>query len=854
MAFTRTRLANTSLAPPHTPSQLAPRGRAGGALRRNGEEMNETRLREHLGRLGLPVKGIEYVVKAALSGPERTVFHSNSSAFSGELPSSIATALTDTPSDYRIQFSAFSTEFAFLAVEAWNGDALLILDQPTSAPLTIINSRGKTQHILYTPDYLLVRGNAVEIVECKRADELRKLCVSKPGQWIEEEGGFTNPPARDYFKSIGMTFRVVTDIELPSLLVQNCILLRSSSKNFHALEDKELAPIAAFVLENGPCSIEQVVKRFDLENAAPVLQCVERRMVWADLKSVRLASGSSRFLCGTQVQALQIGAAIHGMDEVAISDEVVPFSEMCNPKHLAELAKRLAYVQGECPDETDRGPTDRTIRSWRRSFEKHGVRGLLPQWHRCGTRGPRIPEWHVDVVNSAIEGGRSGTNAPTCKSIYEGAYKTSLEEAATERKEISRPVSRAHFASLWRSRDNDARLARKRGGRRLANSLSPYTPMALRREKASFPFALAHIDHCTLPVKAIGTGEQSRRISNLTLTLLIDAFTDEPLAWHLSREPASSRATLLCLRRCARRYGRVPLLLLTDGGSDFKGTIVADALTGLEVGWMKRPAASGRAGQPVERPFNTVSMSACRGFPGYIQNILDRRSIDRKFDPENQPGRCVEDLRATLSDLLDHVLPNSPGTNGEASPREMRESFEAIYGRHGAMVDAASKKFLISTSVPIESDSTTTAQGAIRYDERRYVSRELTSRPFSTKKLHPRLDCEDDSIMYFGINGAWHSAHSSDRLRRSGIDADSLADTWSTSKTSDEQRDIAKAMAKRQAQRNEIDAASSAEKEHAKAAATREEGPKQAHEASSEASDSEAHFESYSALLEGPLW
>ncbi len=103
------------------------RERAGGVYSGTGENMNEAGLREHLNRLGLPENGVTYVVNAALSGPALTVFHSNAKAFSGQLPSDIPTVLKDLPSSYRVQFSAFSTEFAFFSLESWKGDALLIL-------------------------------------------------------------------------------------------------------------------------------------------------------------------------------------------------------------------------------------------------------------------------------------------------------------------------------------------------------------------------------------------------------------------------------------------------------------------------------------------------------------------------------------------------------------------------------------------------------------------------------------------------------------------------------------------------------------------------------------------------------
>jgi transposase InsO family protein len=829
------------------------RERAGGVYSGTGENMNEAGLREHLNRLGLPENGVTYVVNAALSGPALTVFHSNAKAFSGQLPSDIPTVLKDLPSSYRVQFSAFSTEFAFLSLESWKGDALLILDQPSAVPLTIINTRGKTQRITYTADYLLVREAIVEVVECKTVEELRKLCFKKSGQWVETESRFTNPAAETFFRSLGIAYRIVTDIDLPSLLVQNCNLLRNSSRNAEPADERLLVKITSYVAKSAPCSIDQVQRHFDLESAAPILECIHRRMVWADLRSVRLANSASRILCSTEAQANQIGQAIRAIDESAVSGEVLPHSELCHPKHFAEMALRLAFVNGEAPESSEPVPTDRTIRNWKAAYAENGIHGLMPKWHLSGTRGPRIIEWQFDVIDKAIEEGLSGTKSPTCVSIYEGSYKSELEKEASKRGEPARPVSRSHFAALWRSRQRDVRLARTRGGNRLANSVAPYTPVAMRREQASFPFSLAHVDHCVLPIKMRGPGKDTARIKRAILTLIIDAYSDEPLAWSVSFNPASSRATLLCLRQCARRYGRVPALLLTDGGADFKGNVFAESLAGLGVGWIKRPSASGRAGQPVERPFNTVSMSACRGFTGYVEKILNRRGIDRKFDPVNQPGRCMSDLRATLSDLLDHVIPESLGTHGEASPRKMRETFEATYGKQGVAVDPKSMKFAILTSVPLEIDSKTTDQGAIRFNKRRYFSGELTSHKHSTTSLEPRIDSEDDSIIYFAINGAWHSAHSSDRISRTGIDLQLLIDNWAITTDGEDTRNIAKAMASRQAKRKAIEEEEARKPKPALPSPTSQE-PEEEPEIDLPNEEADEPFKSVSELLNGDIW
>ena len=728
--------------------------------------MNEKQLREHLHALGVPALGITYVIHAATTEPAKTVFHGNRKSVAGEYHSAIPTCLDDAPRHWRLQFTARSTEYAFIVDLESRAQALLVLDQPSSVSLDITNARGRRQRITYTADFLVVEGDRVRVVECKTREDALKLVKDKPRSWIEDGSGFVYTQARDYFAQMGLAHEVVLPEQLPWLRVQNHLLMQSCLR---APETTDLAgtqmSIARYVRQHEPCCIEQIRYDLQLPTAGPVLRAIQDQIVHVDLDQVQLADSHSRFICATAATAQAVALGLSSVQALARTDQSVPFEQVCDPAHLGEFGYRLARLEGQQlqrPGEK-KAPSPRTIRRWRKTFRETGRSGLRPRWNQCGTRGTRLSPWHATLLTEQIAQARGDISRPTrleAHGTYEKALAAHCEEHGTE----ARPVCYSHFCLLWSQRKHQSGDALALGGLRLANAVAPHKDVDQQLPMATAPFQVASIDHCLAPSLAACdvSGEQGLP----WLTILVDAFNDEPLAFVLRFDPPSYAADALVLRDCVDRHGRLPAALYTDGGSDFTSSKLAHCLTELEMSWFKRPVANPRSSSGVERTFLTFATVVCQGCDGFVPDILNRRSVSRDKLPANGPRRAFQELYEHTEHLLMEVLPNLPRLDGIPPAAARRAEFEGTYGLQG-LPQSRDLPFLIKTAVPLASTGTSCPSGVIRVNNRRFYSTKLNGKTLRLNKLSLRQDPQDSSVLYFAHEG-WHVAKTRQTLDNRG--------------------------------------------------------------------------------------
>nr|WP_063570607.1 DDE-type integrase/transposase/recombinase [Luteibacter rhizovicinus] len=722
--------------------------------------MNKDDLIGHLDRLGLSREGIEYVVRSAEAPPSRKVRSGAKKNLIGERATSLPTVLgaaTELPKG-RLQFESLSGEFAFLADLEYRREALLVLDQPEAVPLVITNKRNKPMRVPYTGDFLVVKPDAVLVVELKTDAEALSLLDRRPNDWTLKDGRASYTTAHTYFRHLGIEHVVVLSSDLPWLRVQNLQLLMNWRARNLAVCKNDVISIQRFLERNSPSSIDDILAGTGLPNADALLSAICDEKVHVAIDRANLCDPHSRFICRTPSEAANVAATLATVQ--AMSQGSTEGAELVaiHPKHVAYYGYRIAVACGRdaIPPEGKSPPCQRTVDRWKAAYALSGALGLIPKWCASGNRNPRLSVWHSDLVEKHLAVDRSSTRHPTRKRSYKD-YEKKVQAACLEKTPLEKAISYGHFCRIWAARRHNVADAAGRGGPRLANALSPHGVVDKQLPLASRPFQVAHIDHCLAPT--ISADETRPDGQQPWLTILVDDLTSEPLAFVLRYEYPSSTVDMLVFRECVRRHGRLPEAIYSDGGSDFTGNDMAACLGAKGIHWIKRPPAQPRAGAQVERTFGTFLTRVCRGYEGYVPDVPNRRSISSSKDPKRQPRGIFDDLRRRTEQLLYRDIPRSQRQRGGPSKLDRRLEHERVYGRSGVDVEI-DLGFLIATSMACKGRGQIESAGAVRVGDKRYYSPWITAKTGSIARYFPRVDPEDDAVLYLFISGRWVVAKS----------------------------------------------------------------------------------------------
>lgn len=266
-----------------------------------------------------------------------------------------------------------------------------------------------------------------------------------------------------------------------------------------------------------------------------------------------------------------------------VAPATTPFQEMKTSGVLAEANEddlrianqRLDIVQrhlnGE-PTLDGKAVAERTLRLWVASYRKAETRcgcgylGLIPKTRQRGNRGSKLQQESRALLNEYID-----QNYETLKQKSRFTVWAALRHACQE-KGIAAP-SYVTFCTATRKRPAYESVL-KRKGRRAAYTYEPFywelDPTTPRH--GDRPFEIGHIDHSELDVELV-CSHTGRVLGRPWMTLLTDAFSRRCLALCLAFDPPSYRSCMAILRECVRRHGRLPQIVVIDGGRNFKARI-----------------------------------------------------------------------------------------------------------------------------------------------------------------------------------------------------------------------------------------------------------------------------------------
>lgn len=125
-----------------------------------------------------------------------------------------------------IQFESHRNELAAVVEMEHDPDVMEFWDQPPSIKLIYIAKNSRTQGVIHTPDFFVIRTDTAEWVECKTEEELIKLEVKQPNRFKRDDSGsWRCPPGEEYAFPYGLHYRIKSSAEIDWVFQRNVLFL-----------------------------------------------------------------------------------------------------------------------------------------------------------------------------------------------------------------------------------------------------------------------------------------------------------------------------------------------------------------------------------------------------------------------------------------------------------------------------------------------------------------------------------------------------------------------------------------------------------------------------------------------------
>lgn len=710
-------------------------------------------------RLALTAMARDAVVEARSRNPARRVGGGRLNV-SGRYPSRKMGAT--------IQFESHRVELPFVYEMEHDPEVLEYFDQPPSIPLAYRAANGRRLSILHTPDYFVLRHDSAGWEECKTVDELEKLAVKSPNRYRRgNDGSWRCPPGEQYASEAGLYYRIRCSAEIDWILQRNIQFLedylRVDSASANAFSDQSIRDFVRAHPGILLCDLlEQTAKRDE------IYLLIATGGIYTDLRAAAIAE-SDRVRLFASAETAAAHRLVYGGEgtagqriQAAVSrTEAFRLLAGASEQDLRIANRRLDHVRRHLEGETTPQEVPaRTMRSWisryRLASERYGSGyvGLLPRTAQRGNRNDRLPEESRSLLAKFIESDYENLKQKTRTASWAALKRT------CEARGIVAP-SYVTFGVALRGRPVFEQTL-KRQGRRAAYAQAPfYFELQLTTPRhGDRPFEIGHIDHTELDIEVV-CSQTGRPLGRPWMTILTDAFSRRCLSLYLTFDPPSYRSCMMILRDCVRRHGRLPQILVVDGGPEFQSTYFETLLARYECTKKTRPPAQARFGSVCERLFGTTNTQFIHNLRGNTQITRNIRQVTKSNAPVGQAvwtlGRLHDCLSLFLFEIYDTIEHPSLGQ----SPRD---SYFAGLNNTGFRVNKSipyDQAFLMATLPTTPRGTAKVSPGrGFRLNRVYYWAEAFRDPTIENRDVAVRYDPFDIGTAYAFVKNSWTECHS----------------------------------------------------------------------------------------------
>ena len=228
---------------------------------------------------------VSTIQKIRTSPPARSV-RSSKKNVSGKYPSK--------KMGMSIQYESYTVELVAMYVMEYDDDVLEYYDQPITLKLDYSRENGKRIAFYYTPDFLVLRKDGVQIEEWKTEEQLIKLSEKDPVRYLkDEEGNWRCPPAEIAASQLGLDFVVRSSAEIDINVYRNLIFLEAYLKNGdYTVTEEKKKEIINILSSNLGMKLSELLASLKTTNADDVYTLIVKNEIYVDLVKYIIANSN----------------------------------------------------------------------------------------------------------------------------------------------------------------------------------------------------------------------------------------------------------------------------------------------------------------------------------------------------------------------------------------------------------------------------------------------------------------------------------------------------------------------------------------------------------------------------------
>jgi putative transposase len=461
-------------------------------------------------------------------------------------------------------------------------------------------------------------------------------------------------------------------------------------------------------------------------------------------------------------QTLAAHGALKGLvayPVAAIAPEALELLSKASDQDLTVANSRCRIVRGHLgnglPDGEHDSVPPRTVRRWTaryRAAERRygsGYLGLLPRTRDRGNETERLPEETRQLMDELIDGDYESLKQKTMYASWIGLKRE------CEARNILAPSYKTFTLEVHQKAGFQQTL--KRQGRRAAYAQEPfYLELDLKTPRhGDRPFEIGHIDHTELDIEIISSSA-GQLLGRPWMTLLTDAFSRRVLAFYLTFDAPSYRSCMMIVRECVRRHGRLPQIIVLDGGREFDSVYFETLLARYECTKKTRPPAKARFGSVCERIFGTANTQFVHNLLGNTQITRNVRQVTKSVSPEQYATWTLPGLSDRLAEYFYDVYDTISHPALGQSPREAYERGLAATGIRPQKEIAYDLEFQIWTLPTTAKGTAKVSPGrGVKINHLYYWSEALREPTVERREVAVRYDPFDIGTAYAFAGDRW---------------------------------------------------------------------------------------------------
>lgn len=596
-----------------------------------------------------------------------------------------------------------------------------------------VKAGGKRHIANATVDFLVVRRDALTIVECKAPEQAALLVQQEPLEWIMAADGVVQRPALSrWAANNGMDFQVWIQPRIFACLLANYELLYSvdpTSAYSAAQEDvlrllavrpKTIGQLLHAVPQLAPREIHQLLRSGDVFGPVSIrtLDQVEEFPLFRD----RL-----------QCEAAEASGLAMSRERLDQSSDPLSTSSYVDLQAGRERLRRLMTMrEGKCAFTRRFRELDRRV-AVAVAAGASELEACLTRYRSSGNRASRLLPTQAEAVAEAIKRWEAGHSYNRTEAYVE--YKIDCERRGCKPVAMSTLVQRLKNAS-------HQKRALSTGGLRAYQKQRVASDPRYRSLPAIGVGLRLQIDSTQIDNRVFPGIEDKLLLERPIIYIAIDSSTNNPLCHELAFGPARSDALASLLRTFVRTYGLLPSIIQVDRGTENRSNWLTEFCAVYAITLLIHPTAASTFNSAVENCIGRVN-SMLHTLPGSTEPDRKGRSVDGRFKSRQTAKMQFATLELIVQDVIDS-LRAIPAAGG-ISPSEQHEVLLQTTGWAGRPT-RVDEDFLFHTSIPLRTSQLDPRRG-IKKDRHTYASSELLEAARRGDVIDIRRDCENASML-----------------------------------------------------------------------------------------------------------